>query len=256
MSAESRRRWLFSTALLVSVAALAWPGLDLVERAYGDGPDAQGSVSGNDNFANAWTVTALPFVGEQDTSGMTAEPGEPLQPAGCLAGPSAVKGATVWYRYTPATSSSITAGTGGSSYDTVLAVYTGSSLGSLNLVACNDDSIGVQSRVTFNASAGVTYRIQVGGYDSNTGDLRLLVQGAPSPSPTPTPTGAPPAIPGDASCDGAVTSLDALFVLQFVAQLLPALPCQAAADVNGSGSVDAIDATVILQFVAGLLPAL
>ena len=55
---------------------------------------------------------------------------------------------------------------------------------------------------------------------------------------------------GDVDCDGVVNSIDALYILQFHAALMPALPCPEAADVNGDGGVDSIDALLILQFDA------
>ena len=71
---------------------------------------------------------------------------------------------------------------------------------------------------------------------------------------TPTPIATPPrAAPGDTNCNGAVDSIDALLILQFVAGLLGSLACAEAADVNGDGSINSIDAAIILQFVAGLL---
>ena len=57
-------------------------------------------------------------------------------------------------------------------------------------------------------------------------------------------------IDGDVDCDGRVNSIDALYILQFHAALMPALPCPEAADVNGDGSVDSIDALLILQCLA------
>ncbi len=74
----------------------------------------------------------------------------------------------------------MTVDTFGSGFDTVLAVYTGPSLGSLTRVVCDDDTGGVQSKVQFPAVPGTTYWIQVGGYDSpsalpQTGDLVLNI---------------------------------------------------------------------------------
>jgi len=48
------------------------------------------------------------------------------------------------------------ADTFGSNYDTVLSAWTGTQ-GALNLVACNDDFGGAQSKITFAATAGTTY---------------------------------------------------------------------------------------------------
>jgi len=76
-----------------------------------------------------------------------------------------------------------------------------------------------------------------------------------SPGPTTTATATSPGgvLIGDVNCDGLVNAIDALFVLQFIAGLLPAFPCPDAADVDGSGAVTAIDAALILQHAAGLI---
>jgi hypothetical protein len=75
------------------------------------------------------------------------------------------------------------------------------------------------------------------------------------PIPTPVPTCTPePGLPGDASCDGSVDSVDAALILQRDAGLIEgSLLCQPQADVNSDGDIDALDATLILQHVAGLL---
>lgn len=69
----------------------------------------------------------------------------------------------VWYTYTAATSGSktVTIGGGAPFVDSILTVYTGTCTG-LTSVGCNDDSIGTFSVVTFNATAGTTYIIQLG----------------------------------------------------------------------------------------------
>lgn len=61
---------------------------------------------------------------------------------------------------------------------------------------------------------------------------------------------------GDVNCDGATDSIDAVFILQYAAGLLPVLGCQEGADTNLDGHVDARDAALILQFSAGLLGTL
>jgi hypothetical protein len=70
--------------------------------------------------------------------------------------------------------------------------------------------------------------------------------------PTATPTEAPVLL-GDVNDDAMVTSIDALLVLQHVAELLDDLANLDAADVNADGFINAVDAALILQFVAGLL---
>jgi hypothetical protein len=75
-------------------------------------------------------------------------------------------------------------------------------------------------------------------------------------TPTLTPTLTPPKALGDVNDDGAVSSIDALLILQFDANLITSLANAPSADVNQNGAVNAIDAAVLLQFVAGLLTQL
>ena len=56
----------------------------------------------------------------------------------------------------------------GNNYDTMLAVFTGSTLGSLNLVDANNNSAdcppgSFASKVSFTATQGTTYQILVDG---------------------------------------------------------------------------------------------
>jgi hypothetical protein len=69
---------------------------------------------------------------------------------------------TVWYRITPSVSGSTTISTLYSNFDTVIAVYVGSTQ-----VACNDDYSGsLTSQVTLNMTAGTTYEIMIAKYGS------------------------------------------------------------------------------------------
>jgi len=87
---------------------------------------------------------------------------------------------SVWWRWTSPSNMNATMSTDGSSFDTVLAVYEGTSVGSLTTIASDDDSgIGNNSRVTFAASAGATYRIAVDGYArADVGEIHLSVNPA------------------------------------------------------------------------------
>ena len=60
-----------------------------------------------------------------------------------------------------------------SGFDTVLAVYRGSSVARAKLVKANDDSCGVRSRVTIPVKRGLEYRVVVDGYRLSTGSLTL-----------------------------------------------------------------------------------
>ena len=59
-----------------------------------------------------------------------------------------------------------------SDFDTIVYVFTGTSLLSLNLVKGDDDSDGEdgESRVTFFATSGVDYKIAVHGFDEGLGE--------------------------------------------------------------------------------------
>src|SRR5207248_11182439 len=64
-----------------------------------------------------------------------------------------------------------------SEVDTLLAVYTGTTLATLAEVASNDDSsFGVTtSRLTFNSVSGTTYQIAVDAYEAEEGQVRLTI---------------------------------------------------------------------------------
>jgi Tol biopolymer transport system component len=81
--------------------------------------------------------------------------------------------------------------------------------------------------------------------------------GTATPTATRTPTATPPCDDeADVNNDGQTNSVDALFVLQFVAGLLDSLPDMGAADADGNGDITSVDAALILQHTAGLLPCL
>src|SRR5207253_10754770 len=108
---------------------------------------------------------------------------------------------SVWGRGPAPAGGTATFDTCGSAFDTVLAVYAdAASLGGLAPVASNDDSCGLQSRVTFTATAGASYAVAVDGYGGATGAIALrwaLTAPAAAPADDP-PAGAtaPGAAPG------------------------------------------------------------
>ena len=123
----------------------------------------------NDNFPGT-TISyhSVAFTDSVDTTNATTETGEPTPCAGI--------GSTVWYSFTPSSDTHLAAYTFGSDFDTALAVYTGSTLSSLSSGDCNDNTEGsLQSRIVFEATGGVTYRFQVGGVSSESGNLVFYV---------------------------------------------------------------------------------
>ncbi|MCA1818891.1 MAG: hypothetical protein LC620_02365, partial [Halobacteriales archaeon] len=118
---------------------------------------AQSCVSGpppNDCFATATVVAATPFVTTQSTLEATVEVYEPLPvPVG------EVDADTVWFQWTPPIAGPATVSTCGSSYDTVLALYTGATVSTLTMLGVSDDFCATQSQLAFTCVAGTTYRI-------------------------------------------------------------------------------------------------
>jgi hypothetical protein len=104
------------------------------------------------------------------TTTATKEPGEPAH-AGNTGGKS------LWFNWQAPMNANVTIDTLGSSFDTVLAVYTGSSLTNLTLVGSDDDGgeINLNSRLTFAAQAGVNYLVAVDGYNGASGGVALNI---------------------------------------------------------------------------------
>lgn len=127
------------------------------------GSKATSSAPANDNFANALTLSGNSGTVSGVTSNATVETGEPAH-----AGRGPYK--SVWYKFTPSSSGKMNIDTHGSSFDTVLAIYSGSSVASLTAVASNDDdgsSNNCSGTNNVSLNAGTTYQIAVAGYGSS-----------------------------------------------------------------------------------------
>ncbi len=144
----------------------------------------------NDNFANAVTLNGTTSSVNGTNVGATKEAGEPNH-AGNVGGKS------VWYKFTAPGSGTASLDTFGSGFDTLLGVYTGSSVSALTERASNDDlsyPLILESAVIMNVTSGVTYYVAVDGYNSASGpvtlswDFSALSQPPPPPPPPPSPT--------------------------------------------------------------------
>jgi hypothetical protein len=111
---------------------------------------------------------ALPIHRTGTNIDATSEAGEPIH-----------GGSSVWYRWTATMSGRVTVDTCGSSFNTNLGVYTGTSVNALTTVGGNRDACGPQSMSTFAAQAGTQYHIAVSGDPS--GDIVLTIQSADPP---------------------------------------------------------------------------
>ncbi len=122
----------------------------------------------NDSFSKSTVLTGRGITWNGTNIGATRELGEPYH--------AGVPGSTsVWFTWTAPSSGSFSLNTAGSNFDTVLAVYTGTSVSTLTPVASNDDvsPYNLTSALTFNAVAGTTYRIAVDGYNGLAGNVVL-----------------------------------------------------------------------------------
>ncbi len=128
----------------------------------------------NDDFGEALVIPGVPYQHSQSTAGASIAPTDPS--IDC-ADPVSKGGRSVWFRYTPDFTGQLNVNTCGSSYDTVLALWTGTE-GALQLVACdNDSSGGAQSALAVVVSAGATYYVEVVDRDISrqSGELKLAV---------------------------------------------------------------------------------
>lgn len=131
---------------------------------------------GNDAFASATALSGSSLSTTGWNYNATAQTGEP-QHAGVAGGSS------VWWTWTAPSTGVLTLDTSGSDFDTLLAVYTGSSVSALTSVGANDNaSSGVTtSAVSVAVTAGQTYSIAVDGKSGAQGAIALsLSLGAPS----------------------------------------------------------------------------
>lgn len=120
-----------------------------------------------------------PFNGSQFMSGTSVSAGGTNRYATWQPGEPGSNSTThsVWYRWTAPFTGPVTMNTCTSSFDTVLAVYTGFAVNSLTQVASDDDACTSPnangSQVTFNAVAGTTYRISIRGFSGSEGTFTL-----------------------------------------------------------------------------------
>jgi PASTA domain len=126
----------------------------------------------NDEFAAAEELSGRAATVSGLNKEATKEPTEPnhADNAG---------GASVWYRWTAPASGVAKLSTCDSEFDTLLAAYTGDSVGTLIEVASNDDLCGTKSSLSFAAEEGETYRIAIDGSGGATGGFTLRLRLGP-----------------------------------------------------------------------------
>ena len=125
------------------------------------------SAPANNSFAAATLIGGQSGSTSATTVNATRETGEPVH------GTGAAK--SIWFQWTAPKSGTLTLDTIGSSFDTLLGIYTGSAVGALTKKATNDDlsSSNRQSRIVIAVMSGTVYRFAVDGCNGASGAVTL-----------------------------------------------------------------------------------
>ena len=129
--------------------------------------DLSSGTLSNDHFQSAASITGQTKSITWNSNNASKESNEPNH-----AGNSG--GKSVWWKWTATKSGLLTIDTEGTTFDTVLAVYTGNQVSQLTENASDDDSgTALLSSLTLPTTAGTTYFIAVDGYNGDSGSLQL-----------------------------------------------------------------------------------
>ncbi len=130
-----------------------------------------GILAVNDDFPAATLLSIVPSVSTGSSSDSTVVD-EPVPTCGFNIQ------RTVWFRFTAPAAGQYVFFTAGSSFDTMLVAYSGSSLNALTQLACSDDVTVTDrsSRVLLNLTSGQVVHFQLGGYNGASGDYVFSAQ--------------------------------------------------------------------------------
>ncbi len=165
------------------------------------GPATAAAQPLNDHFVNARQVSAFPFTESLYVGNAGIESGEPTFFACDAQQVSLTK--TVWYSFTPTVDTTVVVDTAGSTFDSVVAAHTGNFFsGTLTRVGCNNTyNTSAQARLTFTATAGQTYAIQIGDAGNSSGTLQVDFSVWPPNDDFSTATVVPATLPQQFSAD-------------------------------------------------------
>ena len=128
----------------------------------------------NDAFMNRVAITGVSGTVTGTNNGATKEIGE----ANHADDPG---GRSVWWSWTAPQTGRLTLTTSGSSFDTLLAIYKGTSIGALTLVAADDESgANHTSVVSAFVTAGTAYAIVVDGWAGFSGSIAVDLSFVPT----------------------------------------------------------------------------
>lgn len=130
---------------------------------------------GNDVFVNAFALAGAAGTATANTGRATREVGEPHH-AGNIGGRS------VWWYFDAPADGVLQLTTAGSTFDTLLAVYSGTNVSNLTPIGSNDDASDSLFTSVLNQAvrSGNTYRVAVDGYGGVSGTVSLGHQFTPS----------------------------------------------------------------------------
>ena len=127
----------------------------------------------NDNFTNRTVLTGFSVVTTATNVQATHEINEPAHA-------DKFGDTSVWFTWTATAAGAVRVSTEGSSFDTLLGIYTGTNVAALTEIASSDDIDPIAGILTsaaiFDVQAGQVIQIAVDGYDGAAGQINLRIE--------------------------------------------------------------------------------
>ncbi len=155
--------------------ALAATSTMTVASAQSDDCATPDTIAGEGTFAFDSTLATTGLEGQNETL--------------CYAFGSSAVNSDIWFSWTASATGDVTVGACTSGFDTKIAAYPGGGCPTDgSALACNDDSCGLQSEISFPVTSGTAYMIQVGAFSTGgTGALDISIAVPANPDNCATP---------------------------------------------------------------------